>query len=452
MAAFAAATRRLAGGNAEVSVISRADLTRLVEEGTRVQAVALVLFAALAAVAALVVVGQSLARELSLASTGQETVRALGASRGLAAGGRDAADRLVGCAGAVAGAGIAVLASPSCPMGLALRVEPDPGFSVHLAGVALGMVATLVLVAGRVAVPAWRLAGQRPHRPDATGPAGAGSTLADRAARPACRPARWPGCAWRWSRGGPAGGAGAHLAGRDHRRDRRLHRRGHLRRQSGPAARHPSTVRLELRRRRRDWQLDDPATRRPSWLAANPHVGAYSAVCSPRSGSTAPWSARPARHAGGRVFPTLVEGREPSGPDEVVLGAATLRRLGLRLGQTVRVEAGRPAAMRVVGRSALVNIDSENAGDGAILTIEGLRRLEPARGSGYGVFYVRYAPGPIPRRRSRACGGRRPGRSRRSASLGRRPTSRTWGGSAIYRTCSPGCSPCWPPPPSPTCW
>jgi hypothetical protein len=52
-AAFAAATRRLAGANAEVSVIPRADLTRIVEEGTRVQAVALVLFAAaLAAVAA----------------------------------------------------------------------------------------------------------------------------------------------------------------------------------------------------------------------------------------------------------------------------------------------------------------------------------------------------------------------------------------------------------------
>jgi FtsX-like permease family len=234
VAAFAAATRRLAGGNAEVSVIPRADLTRLVEEATQVQAVALVLFAALAAVAALVVVGQSLARELSLASTGQETVRALGASRGLLLAAAMLPIVLVGAAGAVAGAGIAVLASPLMPMGLALRAEPDPGFSVHLAGVALGMVATLALVAGRVAVPAWRLAGQRPFRPDATGPAGAGSTLAD------------------------------------------------------------------------------------------------------------------------------------------------------------------TAAMRVVGRSALVNADSEGAGDGAILTIEGLRRLEPARGSGYGVFYVRHAPGADP--------------------------------------------------------
>ena len=268
---------------------------------------------------------------------------------------------------------------------------------MHLAGVALGMVATLVLVAGRVAVPAWRLAGQRPHWPDATGPAGAGSTLADRAARPACRPARWAGCAWRWSRAGPAGGAGAHslvgitagivaftaavtfAASLDRLLGTLDCTAGTSTPSPGLAAGRPATA------ARRGWR----PTR--TWAPTRP-------CGSPRSGSTAPWSARPAGH-GRRLRSTLVEGREPSGPDEVVLGAATLRRLGLRLGQTVRVEAGRPAAMRVVGRSALVNIDSE-AGDGAILTIEGLRRLEPARGSGYGVFYVRYAPGPIPGRRS----------------------------------------------------
>jgi ABC-type lipoprotein release transport system permease subunit len=398
VAAFAAATRRLAGANAEISVSPRADLTRLVEEGTRVQAVALVLFAALAAVAALVVVGQSLARELLLASTGQETVRALGASRGQLLAAAMLPIALVGAAGALAGAGIAALASPLMPMGLALRAEPDPGFSVHLAGVALGTVATLVLVAGRVAVPAWRLAGQRPYRPDATGPAASSSTLADRAAQ-----AGLP----------PSSVAGLRMALEQGRGPRAVPVRTSLVGITAGIVALTAAVTFAASLDRLlgtprlygwnfdavagDWQLDDPTTHRPPWLAANPHVGAYSAVWfSEVRVDGAVVGAASFDTTGGRVFPTLIEGREPSGPDEVVLGATTLRRLGLRLGQTVRVEAGRPAAMRIVGRSALITTDTENAGDGAILTIEGLRRLEPARGSGYGSFYVRYAPGADP--------------------------------------------------------
>jgi ABC-type lipoprotein release transport system permease subunit len=398
VAAFAAATRRLAGANAEVSVSPRADLTRLVEEGTQVQAVALVLFAALAAVAALVVVGQSLARELLLASTDQETVRALGASRGQLLTAAMLPIALVGTAGALAGAGIAVLASPLMPMGLALRAEPDPGFSVHLAGVALGTVATLVLVAGRVAVPAWRLAGQRPYRPDATGPAASSSTLADRAARAGLPPSSVAGLrmALEQGRGPRAVPVRTSLVGITAgiiALTAAVTFAASLDRLLGT----PRLYGWNFDAVAGDWQLDDPATRRPSWLTANPYVGAYSAVWF--SGVQVDGTAVAAASfdtAGGRVFPTLIEGREPTGPDEVVLGATTLRRLGLRLGQTVRVEAGRPAAMRVVGRSALVTTDSEIPGEGVILTIEGLRRLEPDRGSGYGMFHVRYSPGADP--------------------------------------------------------
>ena len=108
-------------------------------------------FLLLAGAAALVVVGQALSRELSLASTGQETVRALGASRGHLLAAMMVPIGLVGAAGALVGAGLAVLASPLTPMGLALRAEPAPGFLVHLAGLGVGMVATLLLVVGRVA-------------------------------------------------------------------------------------------------------------------------------------------------------------------------------------------------------------------------------------------------------------------------------------------------------------
>jgi hypothetical protein len=168
MGGFAAAAR-LAGNGVDITVVPRPDLTRLVEDATRAQAVALVLFAALAAAAALVPIG------------------------------------LVGAAGAVFGAGVAVLASPLTPMGLALRAEPAPGLSVHPAGLGIGMAATLVLVLGRVAAPAWRLAGERPHQPGITGPAGTTSALADTAARAGLPPTSVTGCAWRSSRGGARG-------------------------------------------------------------------------------------------------------------------------------------------------------------------------------------------------------------------------------------------------------
>jgi hypothetical protein len=400
MGGFAAATGRLSGNNSEITVVPRADLSRLVEDGTRAQAVALLLFAALAGAATLVVVGQTLTRELSLASAGQDTVKALGASRAHLLAAALVPIGLVGAAGAVVGAGVAVLASPLIPMGLALRAEPDPGLSVHVAGLGVGMAATLVLVLGRVAVPAWRSAGERPRRPGIPGAAGSTSALADTAARAGLPPTSVTGLrmALEPGRGPRAVPVRASLVGVT----------------AGIIAltaavtfgasldRLLATPRLygwnfDAAAGAPDWQLDDPATSRPAWLVANPQVGAWSAVWfSDIQVNGTEVNAAGFDTAGGRVFPTLVEGREPSGPDELVLGSRTLRRLRLHLGQTVRVEAGRLAAMRIVGRSALVHTDSEDAGDGAIVTIDGLRRLHPEPGSGYGMIYLRFAPGADP--------------------------------------------------------
>src|SRR5215218_10158074 len=149
---------RLSGDSAEVSVIARAELAQLVEQATRTQAVALMLFAALAAVAALVVIGQILTRELFLAATGHDTVRALGASRQQLFAATMLPVAMVSAFGALIGAGIAVLASPLMPVGLARRAEPTPGLAVHLAGIGVGIVVTLLLLGARAAVPAWRLA------------------------------------------------------------------------------------------------------------------------------------------------------------------------------------------------------------------------------------------------------------------------------------------------------
>jgi predicted lysophospholipase L1 biosynthesis ABC-type transport system permease subunit len=369
-----------------------------VEDAIRAQAVALALFAALGGAAALVVVGQTLTRELSLASANQETVRALGASRGHLLAATLVPIGLVSAAGAVVGAGVAVLASPLTPTGLALKAEPDPGLSVQPAGLGIGMAATLVLVLGRVAVPAWRLAGERPHRPGVAAAVGITSTVADTAARAGLPPTSVTGLrmALEQGRGPRSVPVRASLVGVT----------------AGIIAltaaitfgasldRLLDTPRLygwNFDAAAGDWRLDDPASSRPAWLAANPLVGAWSAVWfSDIEVNGTVVNGAGFDTTGGRVFPTLIEGREPSGPDELVLGSATLRRLGLRLGQTIRVGADRPVAMRVVGRSALVHTDSENAGEGAILSLDGLRRGRVDRGSGYGTFYLRFAPGADP--------------------------------------------------------
>lgn len=74
------------------------------------------------------VIGQTLARDLFLATADRETLRALGMSQT----GRFVATMvlaiLVGALGALVGAGLAALASPLTPIGLARRAEPDPGW------------------------------------------------------------------------------------------------------------------------------------------------------------------------------------------------------------------------------------------------------------------------------------------------------------------------------------
>jgi hypothetical protein len=147
-----------------------------------------------------------------------------------------------------------------------------------------------------------------------------------------------------------------------------------------------------------DWDLADPSSRRPPELTANPHVGAFAAVHFHQVRvEGAPTYTAAIDTADGGLFPTMVEGREPRGPDEIALGTRTLRQLGLRLGQTVELRDRRTVTMRIVGRSAgLAGETNTAAASGGVLTLDGLQRLGPDRGSGYGVFYVRYVPTPPP--------------------------------------------------------
>ncbi|HEY8057567.1 MAG TPA: FtsX-like permease family protein, partial [Acidimicrobiales bacterium] len=84
------------------------------------------------------------------------------------------------------------------------------------------------------------------------------------------------------------------------------------------------------------------------------------------------------------IQPTLTTGRLPASADEVALGAVTLDRLGVDVGDTVRVTRGEGSTdLAVVGQvvlpavSAYPGADKTSLGEGALLTGRGLRRWSP---------------------------------------------------------------------------
>jgi putative ABC transport system permease protein len=80
---------------------------------------------------------------------------------------------------------------------------------------------------------------------------------------------------------------------------------------------------------------------------------------------------------------TVLDGREPIGPDEIALGATTMRELGKQIGDTVTVAfaEGQPSQrLRVVGRTVLNAGPQDTAiapGNGAVLQMEIAQLLSP---------------------------------------------------------------------------
>ena len=81
----------------------------------------------------------------------------------------------------------------------------------------------------------------------------------------------------------------------------------------------------------------------------------------------------------GSVSAALLEGRAPTGPDEIALGTVTLDEGGLQIGDRVEVgAAGQTVEMDIVGRSVFPNLgDAGQLGRGARLTFTGLQRIAP---------------------------------------------------------------------------
>jgi hypothetical protein len=119
---------------------------------------ALLGFAALAALAGVLLVGQALARQVLVEATEYPTLRALGMTRGQLVAVALIRAVVVAGGGAAIAVATAVALSPLTPIGVGRRAELDPGIAVDQPVLAVGGVAIILLVAVCAALPAWRAA------------------------------------------------------------------------------------------------------------------------------------------------------------------------------------------------------------------------------------------------------------------------------------------------------
>ncbi|MGN6171758.1 MAG: ABC transporter permease, partial [Streptosporangiaceae bacterium] len=406
-------------GSTPVSVTSLAGEAAATQRAIRPEAIALAAFAALAGLLALAIIGQLLARQLLLDAAEFPVLRALGMTRGRLAAVSLAPLAVLTITGAVIAVAVAVAASPLMPIGHARLAEPHPGLEVNLAVLAAGFAAIAVLPLAVLVPVAWR----------ATARAGELLGVAKAAA-----PAR---AARRGSVGGLAravpGSAGVQMAFEPGHGRTAVPVRSAL---AGTTVAIAAVVAALVfgtslialvstpHRYGQNWdqQLDlgllqgASAAFGAKVLAAESTITGYAAgdygQLSINGHAVAAVGISPHR---GRGFFTLLAGRPPSGPGEIVLGTQTLRAVHRQLGQTVQVVVNRqdgsvgtnaPLTMRIVGVAVFPSFGvtggaGTDLGTGAALSVPQLSALSGLPGgfgcnghvTCYNFFLMRYKPG-----------------------------------------------------------
>jgi FtsX-like permease family len=406
LAAFTEAVNRRLGGQASVIAAQfgrEGDLALPARRATALETAALLGFAALSALAGLLLVGQTLGRQVLLESVEYPTLRALGMTRGQLVGVALIRTAMVGAGGAVLAVAVAVALSPLTPVGVARRAELRPGVLADWPVLAVGGPAIVGLVALGAALAAWRAAGLRGD--------GFGMTDPDRGRRPSLIAGALAAAGVRSSTV-----TGVRFALEPGRGRTAVPVRAALVAAVAAVCAVSAVAgfgaSLALLGR-------SPAAYGANWdvavggfasataaepvgdrLQRNPEVAAMAALIGVMDASV------DGRFVGvmamderkGSLPPTVIEGREPLRPDEIALGSITLRSLGKRVGDTVTVAANErpPRRLRVVGRVVLNQPGFDGVltpGKGGILHLAELRRLAPDDLLVYpGSFAVRLQP------------------------------------------------------------
>jgi hypothetical protein len=375
--AFDAQVRRLAGGNAQVELGAddNAAAGAFAQRGTTLEALALLVFAVIVALALLVVVGQSLARQAYAAAGDFPALRSLGATPRQLTAAAAAPGALVAVAGMALAVPVAYLLSWFTPIGLARRAEISPGFAFDAAAMLGGAAVLALLLAGRAA-----LAAPRAARPAARGTATA-------------RPGSWL-AGWLAGLGlSPAALSGIRLAFETGRGRAAVPVRAAI---VGMAAALAAVLAALVFSSSVSYVVGDPAIAGWDWdvTVGNPHSGDVSAQAVPRLRADTFVSGFTVTAMGGtrldgrddvtivglqtvtgRVVPPVLAGRLPTAPGEIALGGRELRGLGKSVGDTVLASGPHgPVPLRVTGEVVLspeITNEQTELGSGGVMTMAG---------------------------------------------------------------------------------
>lgn len=384
LAAFKAAVDRVADRNGAQLELGddSASAGAFAQRGTTLEALALLLFGIIVALAMLVVIGQSLVRQAYSAAEDFPALRALGAAPRQLALAALAPGALVAAAGMAVAVPAAYCLSVFMPIGLARRAEISPGPDFDPTAVLGGALVLALLLACRVAFAAPRAA-----RTGARGLA---------AVRPRTRAAGWR--AGRWL--SPAAASGIRLAFQPGRGRAAVAVRPAI---VGMAAALAAVLAALVFGSSVSHVVGDPAISGWDWdvTVGNPHSGDVYHQAVPQlradrfvSGFTVTamgYTVLDGRDdvtlvglqtVTGRVVPPLLAGRLPRGPGEIALGGRELRTLGKSIGDTVvtRGQHG-PLTLRITGEVVLspeVTNEQTQLGSGGVMTYDGARAVSQA--------------------------------------------------------------------------
>ena len=378
--AFESAVNRLTGHRAQFELGSdAATAAAAAQRGTSLQALALLLFGIIVALAMLVIMGQSVARLAYTASDDFPVLRALGSSRGQLVAVALAPGALVAAAGMILAIPAAYALSVFTPVGLARRAEISPGFSFDAPALLGGAAVLMLLLAARATLAAQRVGWTQ------DGTMAASRVRGSRLAR------------WMARRGFPAPAVtGIRLAfepGND--RSAVPVRSAVL----GTALALAAVIAALVFGASLAHVIGDPRLAGWNWDVAvgNPHSGDTSAQTIPKLRANAGLAGFTATALGdgdiggqdvpvvgiqmlrGHVAPPLLDGRLPRGPREIALSGGELRALHRSVGGLVRARTTRGVvALRITGQVVLspeITNEQVKLGSGGVMTLAGAGTL-----------------------------------------------------------------------------
>lgn len=361
-----------------------------VARSAHLQALVLTTLALLAALAGIMVLGQSLARRTSLGAIDTPVLRALGMTRGEIVRAAALPALVVAIGGALIAVVGAVGASGLFPTGVARAAEPAPGIRIDPAAILLGVGAIVVTTILSVAIPARQLASARSSTDGAVEYRGA-----ERRSPLASFVGRLPLP--------PSAGAGARLALEPgHGRSATPVRSTLVGLTIAIAAMVASFgFSASMQHFGEDGTLSGATF---DFAAGHPFVGAafqeevvpefradpgvqdldagnfqQTVVLEGPAGASeeAVWAFETLK--GDPLRTTMLEGRWPRTPDEIALGRESLSMLGLRVGDTVRAVGGTTEEeLTITGIPVFPDFGfGPGLGRGAGMTMDGLRAFYP---------------------------------------------------------------------------